>query len=357
MPLFGDDEGKTEKPTPQRLSETRNKGDTPLSRELVQGGVMLTAALMMWATGGWLVDSFLFVLRTGFSLGVGRKLDDLPYLYTEILNAAEAVIWPFATLLLTVVAATLAIGYGQIGVKVSRKVIGFKIEKLNPINNWKKIFNARAVVRTLFAAIKLLVLGGIMYLVMGDRWYTLLRLHEQPIRASADTIFELALLLLLLVSGFAIGIAVIDVIWQRYNFEERNKMTKQEVEDERKNAEGDPHIKARQKRARMDMLRHRMMEEVPTADVIIVNPTHYSVALRYDRAIDQAPTVIAKGVDDIALKIRELARENDVPLMEDPPLARALFRAVKVGQAIPEKFYQAVAVILSHVYRLKQQIA
>ncbi|MCR9247958.1 MAG: flagellar biosynthesis protein FlhB [bacterium] len=354
MPLFGDDQGKTEKPTPARLAQSRQKGDTPLSRELVQGAVMLSAALMVWAIGDWLVDSFSHVMRMGFTLGVGRRIDDIPYIQREILAVATTVLWPFVTLVLTVVLVTLAVGYSQIGVKVSNQVIGFKLEKINPTSNFKKVFNAQALVKTAFAAVKLLVLGGIMYLVMGHRWHSLLRLHEQPIAAAASEVADLALLLLLLVSSFAVAIAVIDVFWQRYSHEERNKMTKQEVEDERKRAEGDPHIKQRQKRARTDLLRHRMMEAVPQADVIVVNPTHYSVALRYDRKIDPAPTVVAKGVDEVALRIREIARENDVPLMEDPPLARAMFRGVKVGQTIPEKFYQAVAVILSHVYRLKQ---
>jgi flagellar biosynthesis protein FlhB len=140
-------------------------------------------------------------------------------------------------------------------------------------------------------------------------------------------------------------------------FQTRNMMTKQEIEDERRRSEGDPTMKMRQRRARNELMRQRMMDAVPKADVIVTNPTHFSVALRYDRKRDAAPTVVAKGVDDMAMRIRELAREHGVPLMEDPPLARALFRAVKVGQTIPERFYQAVATVLSHVYRLKGRTA
>jgi flagellar biosynthetic protein FlhB len=357
MALFGDDQGRTEKPTPQRLGETRDKGDSPLSRELVQGGTMLVAGAMLWACGGWLVDSLCAVLRQGLDVADTRAIDELPSAYQAILGAVQQVAWPFLTLLATFVFATLALGYGQIGVRVSRQVLGFKIERINPFTNWKKIFNVQAIVRTLFALLKLLVLAAVLYLIIGDRWLLLLHLHEMPFPAAVREVADLVLLLLLVVGGVVFVLAVGDLFWQRYSFEQRNMMTRQEVDDERKRTEGDPQIKARQRRARVELLRHRMMDAVPKADVIVVNPTHFSVALRYDRKKDPAPVVVAKGVDEIALRIREIAREHDVPLMEDPPLARALFRATKVGQAIPEKFYQAVAVILSHVFRLRQRIA
>ena len=134
-------------------------------------------------------------------------------------------------------------------------------------------------------------------------------------------------------------------------------MSKQEVEDARKRSEGDPLMRSRLRQARAEMMRHRMMEAIPKADVVITNPTHFSVALRYDRKRHTAPELVAKGMNDVAMRIRELARENDVPLLEDPPLARALFRAVKVGQEIPARFYEAAATVLSHVYRLKDRVA
>jgi flagellar biosynthetic protein FlhB len=212
-------------------------------------------------------------------------------------------------------------------------------------------------VRTAFAAVKLAIIVGVLWFVLGDRWAPLLRLHEQPFAAAAAEIGSLALSLMLWVGASVTAIALVDMFWQRFDFEKRNMMTRQEVEDERRRSEGDPTMKMRQRRARNDLLRHRMMAAVPKADVVITNPTHYSVALRYDRTRDHAPTVVAKGVDEVALNIREVARQNGVTLMEDPPLARALFRAVKIGQAVPEKFYRAVAAVLSHVYRLKGRTA
>jgi flagellar biosynthetic protein FlhB len=186
---------------------------------------------------------------------------------------------------------------------------------------------------------------------------TLLHLHEQPFDAAAREIADLAISVLLWVAAVVTALAAADFFWQRFSFEKRNMMSRQEVEDERKRSEGDPAIKMRQRRARNELLRSRMMADVPKADVVVTNPTHFSVALRYDRKRDAAPVVVAKGMDEIALQIRELAREHGVPLMEDPPLARALFRAVKVGQTVPERFYQAVATVLGHVYRLKNRTA
>jgi flagellar biosynthetic protein FlhB len=358
MALFGDDQGKTEKPTPTRLNEARNKGDSPMSRELVQGGVLLVAAFSFIWLGGWLVESIGEALRNGLNVDLrARSVDEVSGACRELLSALMIVLPPFATLFAIVFAATLACGYGQIGVKVSREVLGLKLNKLNPFTNWSKIFNAQALVRTAFAAIKLAVIVSVLWWVVGDRWRVLLHLHEMPLAGAAIEIGDLTLTLLMWVGAVVTVLALIDFAWQRYSFTKRNMMTKQEVEDERRRSEGDPMVRMRQRRARNDLLRHRMMAAVPKADVVVTNPTHFSVALRYDRSRDAAPTVVAKGADEIALRIREIARENGVPLMEDPPLARALFRAVKIGQAIPENFYQAVATVLSHVYRLKGRTA
>lgn len=358
MALLGDDGGKTEKPTPSRLQDVRNRGDSPLSRELVQGGVLLVAAVLLTWCGGWLVESFALVLRVGLEVdAASRRVGDIPAVCTELATALWMVGPPFALFVLTLTAATLLIGYGQIGLRWSNDVLGFKLERLNPLTNWKRVFNVAALVRTGFAALKLAVLIGILWLVVGDRLPTLLRLHEQSLAAAAGEVADIALRVMLWVGAVVTAIAAADYFWQRYQFEKRNMMSKQEVEDERKRAEGDPAIKLRQRRARMELMKNRMMTTVPKADVIITNPTHFSVALRYDRKRDAAPTVVAKGVDDVALLIRTLAKEHGVPLMEDPPLARALYRAVKVGQTIPERFYQAVAAVLGHVYRLKGRTA
>ena len=358
MALFGDDQGKTEQPTATRLADVRNRGDTPLSRELVQGGVLMVAAIALWLCGGWLIDSFATVLRQGLDVDLGNhSVVDVTGACREMGAAVLLVLPPFLCLMAIIVGSTLVLGYAQIGVKWSHEVLGVKLERLNPLNNWKKVFNVQALVRTGFAAAKLAILVVVLWIVVGDRWHSLLELHEQTPAAAAAVVGDLMLTLLLWVGAVVFVLSLVDLAWQRFQFTKRNMMTKQEVEDERRRSEGDPTMKMRQRRARNDLLRHRMTQVVPQADVIITNPTHFAVALRYDRKRDVAPTVVAKGQDEMALRIREIAREHDVPLMEDPPLARALYRAVKVGQSVPERFYQAVATVLSHVYRLKGKTA
>ena len=356
--MFGDDNGKTEKPTPSKLDEVRKKGDTPHSKELTQGGVLFLAAVMLIWIGDWLVSALSDVMRTGMTLDMSqRRIDEAGGAMQELWRAVSTVLPPLATLMLVLVVATALIGYGQIGVKVSNEAIGFKPEKLNPVSGLKRMFSPQSLMRTLFAMFKLAVIAGVLYLVLGGRLPVLLRLHEMPFTNAASEIGGLVLTLLLWIGAVVTAIALGDLAFQRYSFTKRNMMTKQEVEDERKRTEGDPHMKARQRGARNELLQQRMMADVPRADVILTNPTHYSVALRYDRSKDAAPTVVAKGVDDMAMQIRKVARENGVPLMEDPPLTRALYRAVKVGQSVPEKFYQAVATVLSHVYRLNGRTA
>lgn len=357
MALFGDDQGKTEKPTPSRLQEVRNRGDSPLSRELVQGGVLFVAAIVLLSCGGWLLDALGHVLRAGLAVHTAGAIADVPGVCRVMLEALLVIGPPFGVLLLALVGATLLLGYGQIGVRWSQEVLGLKLERLNPVTNWRRVFNVQALVRTGFAALKLLIVATVLWLVIGNRWQSLLRLHEVPLAVAAREVADLALTLLLWVGAVVSAIALADLFWQRFSFEKRNMMSRQEVEDERKRSEGDPSIKMRQRRARNELLRHRMIAAVPKADVVITNPTHFAVALRYDKKRDPSPIVVAKGADDVAQQIRTLAKQHGVPLMEDPPLARALFRAVKVGQSIPEKFYQAVATVLGHVYRLKGRTA
>ena len=358
MGIFSDDQGKTEQPTPGKLADVRNKGDSPLSKELTQGGVLLIAAIMLIWLGEWLINAFSQVLRTGLTLTLdNRRLTDVSGVIAELWRALKAVFPPFVTLLLVLLVGTMLIGYSQIGLKISREALKFKPEKLNPFTNLKKLFSPQSIMRTVFAVVKLTIILSTLYFVLADRVPVLLHLHEQEFAAAAAEIGSLALTLLLWVGAIVTVIALADLAYQRYDFHKRNMMTKTEVEDERKRADGDPLMKSRQKGARIELLKQRMIAEIPRADVILTNPTHYSVALRYDRKRDAAPTVVAKGVDDMAMMIRKVAKAHDVPLMEDPPLTRALYRAVKIGQSVPEKFYQAVATVLSHVYRLKGRTA
>jgi flagellar biosynthetic protein FlhB len=360
MAMFGDDQGRTEKPTPERLGEARNRGDTSLSRELLLAGPLLVAALLLRWVGGWLLADFGTALRHGLHVDLRHHpiaSADVPGACHQILASLALVAAPALLLLAVFLVAAALTGYAQIGLKISKQVFALKFERLDPAANWKRLVNVQAIVRTAFAAVKIGILVLVLWLVLGSRWHEVFLLHELPFATACAVLADLALSILLWVAAVVSALAVADVFWQRFDFEKRNMMSRQEVEDERRRNEGDPLVRGRLRQARIELLKHRMMQAVPKADVVVTNPTHYSVALRYDRKQNRAPEVVAKGADELALRIRELAKANGVPLLEDPPLARALYRAVKVGQEIPEKFYQAVATVLSHVYRLRGRVA
>lgn len=361
MGLFKDDAGKTEDATAGRLAEAANKGNVPISKEFTTAGALLMAIVTLTFLGSWLMDCFLAQMRHGLNVNLSDHLLNETSLVDAINETMSVLLMafpPFVTFVLIVVLATALAGYGQIGLKYRGEALKLKLERLNPVNNLSKLFSLSSVMRTVVSALKLIVLGMVLYFVLAARMPEFAMMYEHDSFAeSLALIAETAFEILFWVSFIVLVIAVGDMAYQRFDYKQNLKMTKQEVEDERKRTDGDPFIKNRLRKAAMEIMKQRMMESVPKADVVITNPTHFSVALRYDRGRNKAPEVVAKGLDDIALTIRELAKENNVPLMEDPPLARALYRAVKVGQEVPERFYQAVAAVLGQVFKMRDEVA
>jgi flagellar biosynthetic protein FlhB len=359
MALLRDDEGRTELPTPQRLGDARSRGQTPISREFTMAGTLLVAVLVLQLAGAQLIAGFEQILRSGMSLqhddfSTGEPWVVVAHLQDLLLEIAP----PFAVLLAAGLGATLLFGYAQIGLRIADKALGFKAERLNPLKNLQRLLNFSAVVRTLLSLGKLCVLSIVPWCVLQANWPTLAAMHEiDDLGTSLGIVADLAFAVFSWVAFAVLLMSVADLAWQRRAHTKSLMMTKQEVDDERKRTEGDPLIKSRMRAARLELMRHRMMEAVPQASVVITNPTHYSIAIKYERGRHAAPEVVAKGADELALKIREIAERHGVPRMEDPPLARALFSAVKVGQEIPERFYRAVAAVLSHVYRMQGQLA
>ena len=361
MPIFRDNEGRTEKATPQRLEEARNKGQVALSHEFVMAGTLMLGVLLIERFGYTLIKALEGSLRVGLDVRLDRHHlgdGDIAGFWHETLAHLVCVGPTLGAFLLVFLAATLLCGYGQIGFRFSFETLGIKWQRLNPVANLQRLFQLTTLTRTLLSVGKLTVLGGVLWLVLRSRWQRFATLYGvADFQSAVLVIAEAVLAVFFWVSAAVLALSTLDVLWQRFDHGRNLMMTKTEVEDERKRSEGDPMIKGRLRSARLALMRQRMMEAVPKADVVITNPTHFAVALKYDRRRNRAPEVIAKGLDELAQKIRELARENGVPLMEDPPLARALYRAVKVGQEIPEKFYKAVASVLSHVFRLKGNVA
>lgn len=357
MALFRDDQGKTEKPTPGRLAEARQKGQVALSRELVMAGSLVVGVLALEHLGPWLVNALQGLLVSGLSVADARvRLDrgDVPAAIGALLEPFAAIALPFGILLLIGLTSAALFGYGQVGMQISREALALRPERLNPVQGLARLFSLAAVARTGLSAAKLAVLCTVPGIILWSETPQLVALFSaDDVSAMIAFAAELALRTMFWIAVPVLVLSLIDVAWQRHEHVQRLMMTKQEVDDERKRAEGDPIVKRRLRAAALKLARQRMLDAVPKADVVVTNPTHVSVALAYDRRIHAAPRVVAKGTDALALKIRELAREHGVPLMQDPPLARALFRAVEVGTEIPERFYQAVATILGHVYRLK----
>ena len=361
MGLFKDDAGKTEKATPGKLQESRTKGQTALSKELTMSGILLMGFLTLEYTGSWFIDALRQISRRTFDVSTATDLlgdGSIPETVYGITDTLAAIVPPLLFFVGVLVFTALVFGYGQIGFKFSSKALDLKPEKLNPVTNLGTLFRFSQVFKAILSLAKLAVLGLVLYLVLRSDWGTIAHMHDNTnVLVSLALVGKLVFRVFFWISFIVFLLSLGDLFWQRYDFAQRQKMTKQEVEDERKRDDGDPMVKSRMRSARAKLVRQRMMDAVPKADVIITNPTHVSVALRYSRDNNRAPEVTAKGVGDLALRIRELALEHDVPLMEDPPLARALYRAVDVGEEIPEKFYQAVATVLGHVYRLRGRVA
>lgn len=346
-----DGQERTEEATPKRQQEAREKGQVPRSRELATVAALLAAAGAMIGMGESLTRALATQMQRGLTLTREQVFDTaaLPALF---LNAVIEALWtfmPFFLLMLVVAIAASAVLGGW-----AFTAISFKWEKLDPIKGMGRVFAWRGLVEMLkgMAKFLLVALAALLLLkLMGEQFLGLGRESLSQGLAHAGSLLSWAFLLL---SATLLIVAFIDVPFQLWDHQRQLRMTKQEVRDEHKQTEGSPEVKGRIRRMQMEIAQRRMMAEVPKADVVVTNPTHYAVALRYDQARGDAPVVVAKGSDLIALKIRTVAQENDVPVLEAPPLARALFHSTELEQPIPVGLYRAVAMVLAYVYHLRQ---
>ncbi|MDR6936600.1 flagellar biosynthesis protein FlhB [Luteibacter sp. 3190] len=347
---------RTEAPSEKRLREAREKGDLPRSRDLSTAIVVLSGVATLIASRDQMSVHAANIMRVG--LNYGR--DDLfatNGLYRALMTAALEglkLLGPvFAVTMVAAVAAPAVMG----GLNFSTKALAPKFDRLDPIKGFGRLVSVNGLVELGKSVLKLILIGGAL------AWFLLRSTHDMysvgtgPVAdgiAKAFGIFGHASL----VFGCALGaIALVDAPWQKFSFTKKMKMTKQEVKDEHKENEGSPELKSKIRQMQHQMARRRMMEDVPTADVIVTNPTHFAVALKYDENRMGAPRVVAKGMDVIAQQIRDIGGGAKVPVVEAPPLARALYHTTEIGREIPAGLYVAVAQILAYVFRLKQAIA
>lgn len=344
---------RTEQPTQKRLQDSRDKGQVPRSRELNTMIMMLASALGMLALGGVMGESLTQLLTYDLHLDrqqLFHKGAILAALQINVLGGLK-VLAPFLGLMmLAAFMGPLLMG----GWSFSGKAMAPKLSKLNPLKGLKRVFGIQGLVELFKALGKFLVLGTAAAILLGmlsDRYVVLGQLP--PIEGIRQGLELIALVFLVLAVSLGL-IAAVDVPFQQWDHIRKLKMTRQEIKEETKETEGNPEVRGRIRRVQQEMAQRRMLQDVPKADVIIVNPTHFSVALRYDEVHEQAPRLVAKGVDFMALKIREIAAANDVPIFSAPPLARSLYHHAEIDQEIPAELYMAVAQVLAYVYQVKQ---
>ena len=345
---------KTEEPTSKKREDARKKGQVARSQELNTGFVLLIGFLILRILWEYIyVNIAEYTVYIYTHLSEITSTEDITELFIGVMILLAKTVLPIMFAILIV---GLAINCFQVGLMFSTEKLEPKLENLNPINGFGRIFSKRAIVELFKSLFKIVVIGYFLYLYLKDQIPLLPQFifFDLPhsLATAADIIFTMAFQ----VVGVIMIMAVADYAYQRWQTTQDLKMSKQEVKDEMKQMEGDPQIKGKIKQKQRQMAMQRMMQEVPKADVIITNPTHLAIALSYKKGMI-APVVLAKGQDLIAERIKQIAREHHILIVENKPVARALFDAVEVGAMVPAELYQAVAEILAYVYRIKHRRA
>jgi len=344
---------KTEKATPRKREDSRKKGQVAKSADLTGAFALFAMFLMLSFLGPYLGKQLFSVTKE--LLGPNYLLFDLSNglsgMLTDLLLRVGLIVGPFFAV---AVVFGILINYLQIGTLFSAEAIQPKLERIDPIKGVKRIISMKAVVEFLKSLLKLLIILTTAVAVLWQNQKELSRMAVEHIRESVIALAHITIELGLWVSVALLALALLDFFYQRFDFEKSIRMSKQDIKDEYKNSEGDPLIKSKIKQQQREMAMRRMMQEIPNADVVITNPTHYAVVIRYDDTKDFAPLVVAKGVDRVAFNIRDVAKEHDIPIVENKPLARALYAQMDIGEVVDESFYQAIAEVLAFVYQLKQ---
>ena len=344
---------KTEEPTAKRIQDAEGRGNFAHSRELTSAFVLLAAILSFAMAGAFSTRHLMATWHNLFTRVhvIQPNLVDMRELLAWVMDNSFVVLSPilFAIMLGGVTANLVQTG----GVRFSLHPLLPRFHKMNPWNGFKRIFSRIALMELFKSIFKVTLISLIAYLTIRGRFNEVPPMMERSVGQILIFMGEVMLEIMIKVLVAMIFLAFLDYMFQRFTYLKNLRMTKQEVKDERKDTEGNPQIKQRVRNVQMEMMKRRMMSAVPEADVVITNPTHISIAIQYDQENSDAPVVVAKGKGVIAEKIRELAKEHDIPVVEDKPLARLLFKTVDIGQMIPAHLFKAVAEILAYVYRLK----
>lgn len=348
------DQEKTEQATPKKREDARKKGQVAKSRDAASVAVLLACLAFFWFGTSGMIEKMMSLIRWLLTQSSRFNVDcnNIQDLMIGIVYKTAAILFP---LFLTAFSMALLANYLQVGFVLSTESVQPKLSKLDPVKGFKKLFSLRSLVELAKNIFKISIVGFVAYMTIMGEMKNFIPLMDQSVWGILIYIGDVAFKIVFRVCLVLIILAVFDYIYQKWEFEKNLKMTKQEVKDESKQTEGNPLIKARIKRLQRDSARKRMMASVPEADVVITNPTHLAVALRYDQTSVSAPKMVAKGAGFIAENIKDIARKNNIPIVNNKPLARVLYKSVDVDEIIPENLYRAVAEVLAFVYKMKMK--
>ncbi len=343
---------KSEKPTPKKRQDARKKGEVAKSRELPSVTVLLSGIMTLAVSAPFMNAQMRMVMETAL-----KEFPTSDFGLADVVNLGHELSMMFLLMVGPIMAVVFIVAILsnilQVGFLLSGESIKPKLSKLNPLKGFGRLFSIQSLMEFVKSMTKLLIVGIVSYLFIKGEMDRILSLMDMELQGIMAYILITILKITIICALAMVTLVVADFAFQKWQFEKRIKMTKKEVKDELKTSEGDPLIKSRIKSIQMEMSRKRMMQDVPKADVVITNPTHFAVAIKYDSAVMGAPQLLAKGAGDVARRIKALAKEHNIPVVENKELARNLFAAVDIGQEIPVDLYQAVAEVLAYIYKLK----
>lgn len=346
---------KTEKATPKKRQDQRKKGKVAKSQDVNTVILLLFSFLILNVFGSFMKNGMADLYQKSFTEYINWDVTEetVNRLFIETSIETAKIIAP---IMVVAIIAGLAANFMQIGFLFATEPLNFDLKKIDPIQGAKRIFSLRAVVELLKSLLKIVFIGAITFAVIWIYKDDMMMLAFKTTESALQFFGRVTIVMGIAATILLLFLSVFDYAYQRYDFEKNIKMSKQDIKDEHKNIEGDPLIKSKIKEKQRQMAMRRMMSEVPQADVVITNPTHFAIAIKYDEGKASAPFVVAKGADYVAFRIKEIAKANGVITVENRQLARALYDSIEIGDVIPEEFYQAVAEILAYVYRLDKKV-
>ncbi|MEA3497759.1 MAG: flagellar biosynthesis protein FlhB [Campylobacterota bacterium] len=345
---MADEEEKTEEPTGKKIDDAKKEGNVPKSAEVPGASILFFSSIYLLFFAGNMFSDIKDMIIYIYSF-IGTEMSGKLYytITSKVVTQMLYALFPlfFLVLFLAVIFNLMQFGFIATPLKL-------ELNKINPISGFKNVFSMKKAIEALKLTAKLIIIFIVMLIILAIIWDDILSMMDKNVEASLEHMIQLTIYFLLTILLIIIIFAIIDFFFTRHYYFKQLKMSKQEVKDEHKQMEGDPLVKGRIRQIQMKMAKQRMMSDVPDADVVITNPTHYAVALKYDNEKSSAPVVLAKGIDFLALKIKDIARDSKIPIIEDPALARALYEQIEVEEEIPEVFYKAIAEIFTYIYNL-----